>query len=239
MNKKNNIERAIIMAAGMGKRMKPVTNKIPKPLVSVKGKIIIEDTIEKLDKNGIGEIFIVVGYMKEKFQYLVDKYESVKIIENPFYNEYNNISSLYVARHYIENSIILDGDQIIVNEALLDRSFKNPGYCATWIDFPTKEWILDIDERGKINFCNRDGSDEGWRLFSLSKWNEEEGKKLRELLVREFENKKRRDIYWDDVPLVLYLDEFQLYIKKVKEGDIIEIDTFEELCEMDESYRNF
>lgn len=227
------------MAAGMGNRMRPVTDKIPKPLVSVNGKILIEGIIEKLEKKGIKKIFVVVGYMKEKFSYLSDKYDAVEIIENPFYNEYNNISSLYVARDYIENSIILDGDQIVVNDDLLDRSFDNCGYCTNWVDSPSKEWILDIDNEGRIEFCNRNGSHEGWRLFSLSKWNEEEGRKLRDYLVWEFENNERRDIYWDDVPLILHLDKFNLKVAKIKEGDIVEIDTFEELCEIDESYINF
>ena len=104
------VERAIIMAAGKGTRMRPVTLHTPKPLVKVNGKRMIDSVIEALHKNGISEIYIVVGYLKDQFEILPKEYENVKLIENPFYDTCNNISSLYVARDYIENAIILDGD---------------------------------------------------------------------------------------------------------------------------------
>ena len=107
------IKRAIIMAAGFGSRMQPVTLTTPKPLVQINGVRMIDTVISGLHHNNIYEIYIVAGYLKEQFYELESQYPGVKIIDNPYYDTCNNISSLYVAREHIENAIILDGDQII------------------------------------------------------------------------------------------------------------------------------
>ena len=110
----HHVERAVIMAAGTGSRMKPVTLETPKPLVKVNGVRMIDTVIGALHKNGIREIYVVVGYMKEQFAGLEAQYEGLTLVENPDYDRYNNISSLYVVRGHLENAIILDADQIVV-----------------------------------------------------------------------------------------------------------------------------
>ena len=97
------VERAIILAAGIGKRMNPVTLKTPKPLVKVNGVRMIDTIIKALYDNGITEIYIVVGYLKEQFSEVLKEYQGITLIENPYYATCNNISSLYVARDYLEN----------------------------------------------------------------------------------------------------------------------------------------
>ena len=109
----NIVKRAIIMAAGKGTRMRPITNTIPKPLVKVNGKRMIDTVIEALHEQGIHEIYVVVGYLKEKFAELKADYPEINIVENPYFDVANNISSLYVVRDHLEEVIILDGDQLI------------------------------------------------------------------------------------------------------------------------------
>ena len=231
------VERAIIMAAGKGTRLRPVTLHTPKPLVKVNGKRMIDSVIEALHKNGISEIYIVVGYLKDQFEILPKEYENVKLIENPFYDTCNNISSLYVARDYIENAIILDGDQIIYHEKILAPEFDRSGYNAVWTDDETEEWLMTV-EKGIVTSCSRTGGKGGWQLYSVSRWNEADGKRLKHHLELEFNEKYNRQIYWDDVVMFCHADEYELGIRPMNADDVIEIDNLEELIALDGSYKD-
>ena len=231
------VKRAIIMAAGKGTRMRPVTLTTPKPLVKINGRRMIDTVIEALHKNGITEIYIVVGYLKEQFAVLTKEYNNITLIENPYYDTCNNISSLYVARNFIEDSIILDGDQIIYNEEILTPEFERSGYNAVWTDGETDEWLMTV-ENGIVTSCSRTGGKNGWQLYSISRWSEEDGKKLKKHLELEFKEKNNRQIYWDDVAMFCHAEEYKLGIGPMKSSDVIEIDNLDELIALDPSYKD-
>lgn len=233
------VERAIILAAGMGTRMKPVTLHTPKPLIKVNGVKIIDTVIRGLQSNGITEIYVVVGYLKEQFKILEYEYEGVKLIENPYYALYNNISSLYIAREYIKNVIILDGDQIINNDSVLAAEFKCSGYNAVRCTGETNEWLLQINEKGIITSCSRTGGMNGWQLFGISRWTYEDGMKLKQHLEIEFKQKKNTLIYWDDVAMFCYPEKFKLGIFEMQVGDVVEVDNFDELIAIDNAYQKY
>lgn len=234
----NKVERAIIIAAGLGNRLNPITLTTPKPLIKVNGVRMIDTAIYALHKNGISEIYVVVGYLKEQFKSLEKDYPGVVLLENPYYAECNNIASLYVARDYVENAIIMDGDQIIYNPEILSTDFDYSGYSSVWTDERTDEWLQTV-EKGFVTSCSRNGGKKGWQLYSVSRWNADDGKKLKRHLEIEFEERKNRQIYWDDVVMFCYPEEYKLGIYPISKEDIVEIDNLQELATLDSYYRKY
>lgn len=230
------VKRAIVMAAGTGKRMRPLTLHTPKPLVRVGGVRMIDTILHGLWQNGIHEIYVVVGYLEEQFRDLPQEYPGLQLIHNKYYDSCNNISSLYVAREHLEDCIILDGDQIIRNSSVLHPDFTRSGYHAVRCPQQTNEWLLQVTKDRLITSCSRSGGRDGWQLFSISRWSKEDGRKLRRHLEHEFMDRNNRQIYWDDVAMFLHFSDFRLGIEPMEAGDVIEIDSLEELAEADPAY---
>lgn len=111
---------AIILAAGQGIRMIPINNSVPKALLEVNGEILIERIIKQLIESGVHDITIVVGFMEDQFNYLIDKYD-VKLVSNDEYKEKNNLHSLNLVRNLINNTYIISGNVYF---------YENPFACS-------------------------------------------------------------------------------------------------------------
>ncbi|MCR4789031.1 MAG: phosphocholine cytidylyltransferase family protein [Lachnospiraceae bacterium] len=231
------VERAIILAAGRGDRLRPITDEIPKPMITVNGQRIIDTILDALYLNGIREIYIITGYLKEKYQVLKEKYPDVVLLENE-YTGCNNISSVFIAREHLKNTFIIAGDHIIRNPKVLDTEFTESGYNSIYTPDPTKEWIFDTEDNEHIFHCNRYGSDEGgWQLFGISRWSADDAAKLSRFIEEAFSAEENRSKYWDEIALIDHKDDFTLRIYPMDQSDIFEIDTLEDILNVDESWR--
>lgn len=226
---------AILIAAGKGTRLRPLTNTTPKPLVKVLGKPMIEYSIDYLIEKGIKEIIIVVGYLGNKFSYLNEKYKEVKIVYNDKYNEYNNIYSLYVVREYLKDSYLLEGD-IYLTKNIFKKDIKETTYFAKKLDYQNDEWQLKLEDN-KIKEIVIGGKDNyiisGPRFF-----NREDSFTLKKLLEKYCESEEKKEKYfWDDV-VRENIEKFDLSLIPLKDTDVYEIDNLEELKTLDKSYIN-
>ena len=164
------IQRAIIIAVGEGKRLRPVTLEMPKPMIPVNGKRIIDIGIEALRLNGVRDIYIVVGYKKELFYEVYGGMSDIHLIDNPDYMKGNNITSIYYARQYLPGAFVLEGDIIIRNPQIFNVDVKRSGYMASWKN-PATEWVVDVRDKRILNY-DMEGIREGYQLFGISVWNE-------------------------------------------------------------------
>ena len=230
------VNRALIMAAGIGKRMRPLTLSAPKPLIEVNGIRMIDTIIDGLLANGIEDIHIVTGYMADSFKVLLTKFPMLRFVNNPDYDKCNNISSLYYARNLLDTDVIItDADQIVKNKDILSPSFERSGYNATEVSAHTDEWVMTVDN-GIVKSCSRNGGDRGWQLYSISRWCREDAVRLKKFVELEYEVNKRHDVYWDDIPMFIHFDSFEIGIRAMNREDLLEIDSFEELASIDSRY---
>lgn len=223
---------AIIIAAGTGSRLRPLTHYTPKPLIEVHGKSFIERNIEYLIESGISEIIIVIGYMKEKFLFLKEKYENIKLIFNPKYEEYNNIYSLYLAKDYLKDTYILDGD-IFLKKNIFEKKMEYSCYLSKKIVEKNEEWQL-IEQNGKIVDVVI-GGEKNYIMSGISFWTNEESQKIRYYLNKYILDENKKNFYWDNI-IKDNIKKFCLKIFPLSSEDITEIDTFEELKKVDSKY---
>lgn len=226
------------MAAGFGSRMRPLTNRIPKPLVCVHGVPIIDLTIRTLQQKGISDIHVVTGHLASAFSVLPERYPGVHLIHNPDYCNGNNITSLYHARACLNrDTIIMDGDLIVNNSDILNPVFLRSCYCSMKMAVDSSEWIAECDN-GIITNCITKGG-YGWVLRGISFWTKEDALRMGRQLTEAYETKKLRDTFWDYIPLLLHPEDYKLGIRPISATDLTEIDTLQELCRIDSTYRYY
>ena len=227
------VRRAVFIAAGFGSRMVPITFNTPKPLVRVHGIRIIDRLIDACLEAGIQEIVIVRGYLAEQFDQLKYKYPMITFLENPVYNEANNISSAMVARYLLSNAYVFEADLLIHNPKIIRKYHYTSDFLAIEKE-RTDDWCFTV--RDGIITEEKVGGTDCWQMVGISYWNEEDGRKLSQDIAEVYASPGGKERYWEQVPLVYRKEHYAVRVRPCLEEDIVEIDTFRELKEIDKTY---
>lgn len=237
------VQRAVIIAAGFGARMVPITLNTPKPLVRVHGKRIIDSLLDAIVKAGIEDIVLVRGYLSEQFDQLSYQYPMIKFVENPSYNEANNISSAMCVRYLLKNAYVCEADLLLSNPNIIKKYQYSSNFLGVPVErtddwcFVTKNGIIQAQQvGGEIKNDKKNANYGLYQEIGISYWSEMDGARLADDIKQVYEMPGGKERYWDQVMFNYFKEHYQVEIRECSFEDIIEIDTFRELKQIDKSY---
>ncbi len=232
--------RAVILAAGFGMRMVPINMTTPKALLMVNGERLIERLICQLREAGIKDIEIVVGFMKDQFEYLIDKYD-VKLIVNQDYGVRNNLHSMALAAKASEKRLLRAGqDEARENVYIVPcdiRCDKNPFRSAELYSWYMMADSFDPDSRVRINrkdeVVRLKSGENGQRMVGISYFLAEDWAILKQRLLYMDTDHRYDDVFWEEALFPTGQDRMEIYARIVKGDSVVEINTYEQLRELD------
>lgn len=217
---------AVILAAGFGMRMVPINLEIPKGLLEVNGEPLIERQIRQLRRAGILEIYIIVGFLKEKYEYLIDKY-GVELVFNPDYAAKNNIHSLKLVLEHLSNTYIVPCD------IWCDRSpFEQHELYSWYMVSDIVENESDVRVNRKMELVRVSESSGGNAMIGIAYLLEEECRIVRKRIEELCRDPDNDQVFWEQA---LYDHEKMIVPARVTHAsNVVEINTYEQLRELDE-----
>jgi CTP:phosphocholine cytidylyltransferase-like protein/glycine/serine hydroxymethyltransferase len=228
------IDNAVILAAGMSTRFVPLNFETPKGLLKVNGETLIERQIRQLTEKGINDISIVVGYMKEKFDCLKDKY-GVRLIETDDYATRNNHASVFAAKDYLKNTIITSSDLYFSENVFQTYAFDSY-YCTTFVPGKTAERGIETDTDDKIvKTFYGDKCYDIWVTLGYAFFSEDFSKKMIDFISKEYDFPETVNKFWADIQDE-HLSDLYMYAKRCDDDVIHEFDSLEELRQFDKTY---
>ena len=226
------VDNAVIMAAGTASRFAPLSHEKPKALIEVKGEVLIERQIRQLQQAGIDDIIVVVGYKKEQFEYLREKF-GVEIVENNDYLCRNNNASIYAVKNRLRNTYICSSDNYF-SENPFESVVEDAYYAAVYAEGETKEWCMTQDESGYINSVTIGGKN-AWYMLGHTFWSEDFSRRFLKILEEIYELPETADLLWESI-YMRHLDVLKMKMRKYSDDVIFEFDTLDELRVFDKSY---
>ena len=220
--KSHHPQQATILAAGYGLRMVPINTEEPKGLLEVHGEPLIERIIKQLHEVGITDIKIVVGFMKEHYEYLIDEYD-VDLIVNPYYSTRNNIYSLYVAKDRLANGYIIPCDIWFKDNPF--STLEDPSWYL-FSDRLTDHSHWQVSKNTKVKYTKEPGN----RMIGIAYLNQEDAEVLTGHLD-EMIKAKKYDSFWEDA--LADKKQFLISGRIIPNSEHAEINSYEELLELD------
>ena len=230
------VDGAVITAAGFGSRFVPLTFETPKGLLEVFGERMIERQIKQLHEAGITDITIIVGYLKEKFEYLIDKYQ-VKLLYNPEYATKNNLATIYHARELFRgrNMYLLVSDNWIRNN-MYHKYECGAWYSSVYMDGETSEWCLSSNKKGRITSVQVGGHD-SWVMYGPAFLSRDFSNQLIPLIEEAYHQPGTEQWYWEQV-VVDHIKELDFSMNCQPADQVYEFENLEELRLFDPKYQN-
>lgn len=228
------VKRAVILAAGFGSRMMPATQDRPKPLVTVNGVRILDTLLDALVEVGITDITIVRGYRKDAFDALLEKYPFLSFVDNDDYDKTNNISSAMLVLDKLDGCYLCEADLYITNPEIVTKY----QYCSNILGsyaLETDDWCFDMDQGAITNY--RKGGAYCYNYYGISYWTPRDCARLRSDFARVYTQEPGgKDYFWEFIPLILCRERYRVEIRQCRKSDIMEIDNYYELAQLDQSY---
>ena len=229
------VRRAVILAAGFGSRMMPATADRPKPMVKVNGVRIIDTLLDALAAADVEEITIVGGYRFEKLRELLEKYPSLRLIENKDYASTNNISSAVLASDALHGGCYLcEADLYIANPQIITKYQYASNILGSY-SMETDDWCFRMTDGCVSDY--RKGNTYCYTYYGISYWTAADCEKLRKDFAAVYDRPDGKDCFWEFVPFLLKKDAYQVEIRPCGKWDIMEIDKYNELAQLEASYK--
>lgn len=217
---------AIILAAGFGMRMVPINTETPKGLLVIKGEVLIERIIKQLHEAGIRNIYIVVGFMKEQYEYLIDLF-NVELITNPEYSVKNNLHSMKRAAEHLSNTYIIPCD-IWCRYSPFSRHELFSWYMVG--DTDDIESTVRVNRKQELVLSGRING--GNHMIGIAYILEEHANIIKSKINKLCENTNYDKSFWEEA---LYNNGRMLVQARiVSVTDFVEINTYEQLRDLDE-----
>ena len=228
-------EIAILMAAGLGSRMKPLTDTTAKPLVKVNGVPLIETVIAALEKRGVSEIYIVTGYKAEQFAAVAARNGKIHLVHNPEYATRNNINSVAVVADKMKDCdcFICEADLFLPKDDVLCRDLSQSGYFGKMVAGHSDDWVFDTDPAGRITRVGKDG-DNCFNMVGISYFKAADSAKVADAVLEDVKKSENAQLFWDEVvDRLVKCGELDLVVHEVAPDEIVECDTVEDLQKLE------